>query len=236
MNGKQSLSPDVRKSVSATKAFAALWLAVVLMAHSPLLSMSQAGENVPQSPVQNDEITAAILNPFDATCYDWRGEIIPCGFRNAYGELLTRGPIPDHRFVDNRNGTVTDLLTGLVWLKNANCFKMMDWKSAEQAAEGLKDGDCGPDPDLVLSDGSSAGDWRLPTMKELCTLIDYRKRNPALPNSHKFRLISGGYHWSATRLEYDSEMAWIVYFESGTTCYEDINNHAGYVWPVRKKE
>ncbi len=54
------------------------------------------------------------------------------------------------------------------------------------AVNSLKEGDCGPDPNFVLSDGSSAGDWRLPTMKELCTLIDYSKRDPALPNGHMF--------------------------------------------------
>ncbi len=37
--------------------------------------------------------------------------------------ILQKGvvwPIP--RFKDNNNGTVTDNLTGLIWLKNANCF------------------------------------------------------------------------------------------------------------------
>ena len=29
---------------------------------------------------------------------------------------------PNPRFTDNGNGTVTDNLTGLIWLKNANCF------------------------------------------------------------------------------------------------------------------
>ena len=29
---------------------------------------------------------------------------------------------PTHRFIDNLNGTVTDKLTGLVWMKNANAF------------------------------------------------------------------------------------------------------------------
>lgn len=88
---------------------------------------------------------------------------------------------------------------------------------------------------LVLSDGSSSGDWRLPTMKELCTLIDDRRRNPALPNGHKFWVVpAGSCHWSATKLDYYSGMAWIVYVESGTTIYEDIKNRAGYIWPVRK--
>ena len=192
-----------------------------------------AGKNnsLPESP--NDDVLNSILNPFNSPCYDWRGNNIPCDFKRRYAELLLDRSIPDPRFIDNKDGTVTDSLTGLVWLKNTNCFGMMNWEGAKLAAKSLKDGDCGPDPVLILSDGSEAGDWRLPTMSELCTLIDFSRRDPALPSGHMFLATPSGYHWSETTLDYHSGMAWIVYFESGTTCYEDIKKHAGYVWPVR---
>ena len=90
-----------------------------------------------------------------------------------------------------------------------------------------------PNTVLVLSDGSSAADWRLPTMDELCTLIDFSRRDPALPNGHMFLNVPSGYHWSATTLDNHSEMVWIVYFESGTTCYDDVKNRAGHILPVR---
>ena len=195
-----------------------------------------AGEDNPLSMLQNDEVLAGIVNPLDSTCYDWRGKIIPCEFTQRYAEVLYDKPIPVSRFIDNKDGTVTDSMTNLIWLKNPNCFGMLDWKSAVQAAKGLKEGKCGPDPTFVLSDGSSAGDWRLPTMKELCTLIDFSKRDPALPNGHMFSDAPPGYHWSATTLEYHPELAWIVYFESGTTCYENINNQSGYILPVRSRK
>jgi len=72
------------------------------------------------------------------------------------------GPCSDktRRYVDCGNGTVTDTLTGLVWLKQANCLAQANWKAATEAAAGLKAGDCG------LRDGSSPGDWRLPTKAE----------------------------------------------------------------------
>jgi hypothetical protein len=174
--------------------------------------------------------------PLESTCYDWRGNIIPCDFQGQYAELLLGKPIPDPRFVDNQDGTVTDSLTGLIWLKNTNCFETMDWESAVLAAKSLRNGDCGPDPTLSLSDGSSAGDWRLPTMTELCMLIDYGRRNPALPNGQMFSDFPPGYYWSATVLDYHPAMAWVVYIESGTTCYDDINSHAGHLWPVRKSK
>lgn len=187
--------------------------------------------SLPES--SNDDLLAGIVNPFNSRCYDWRGNPIPCDFRRQYAELLMNRAIPDPRFIDNKDGTVTDCLTGLVWLRNANCFGMMDWKSARLAAKSLKNGDCGSDPALILSDGSSVGDWRLPTMRELCTLIDFSRREPALPSGHMFSVFPPGYHWSATRFDYHSGIAWIVYFESGTTCYEDITKQAGHILPVR---
>ena len=195
-----------------------------------------AGENNPLSDTPNDDVLTGIVNPFKSTCYDWRDNIIPCDFKRQYAELLLDKPIPASRFIDNQDGTVTDNLTKLIWLKNSNCFGKLDWRGAALAAKGLKEGDCGPNPAFVLSDGSSTGDWRLPTMSELCTLIDFSRRDPALPNGHVFSNVPSGYHWSMTTLDYHSEMAWIVYIESGTTCYEDIKNHAGHIWPVRESK
>jgi hypothetical protein len=68
------------------------------------------------------------------------------------------------RFVDNGDGTVTDALTGLVWLKNANCYGSMSWPNAMSLTGMIKSGWC------ELSDGSVAGDWRLPDIEELIDL------------------------------------------------------------------
>ena len=193
-----------------------------------------AGENNSLPESSKNDVLSDIVNPHNSACYDWRGSNIPCDFKRQYAEILLDRSIPDPRFVDNKDGTVTDSLTGLIWLKNTNCFGMMNWKSAKLAAKSLKDGDCGPDPTLILLDGSSIGDWRLPTMSELCTLIDFSRRDPALPIGHMFSAFPTGYHWSATALDYHSETAWIVYFESGTTCYENVTNQAGHILPVRK--
>jgi hypothetical protein len=182
----------------------------------------------------NDDNLAGIVNPFNSRCYDWKGDDIPCDFRRQYAELLLDRSIPDPRFIDNKDGTVTDRLSGLTWLKNTKCFGMMNWEAAMLAAKSLKDGDCGPDPALILSDGSTTGDWRLPTMNELCTLIDFSRRDPALPGGHMFSAVQPGYYWSATLFDYHPGLAWIVYFESGTTCYEAIKNNAGHIWPVRR--
>jgi hypothetical protein len=65
------------------------------------------------------------------------------------------------RFADCMNGTVTDTTTGMVWLQNADCLPAVEsYAEAHAAAAALGEGQC------ELTDGSSPGDWRLPTRAE----------------------------------------------------------------------
>ena len=41
------------------------------------------------------------------------------------------------RYVDCGNGTVTDTVTGLIWLKRADCLPESNWKAAIEATAGL---------------------------------------------------------------------------------------------------
>ena len=77
-------------------------------------------------------------------------------------------------FVDCGNGTVTDTVTGLIWLKNADCFGVKDYAAANNAAAGLQTGACG------LTDNSTPGDWRLPTRAEFEAILSGIERHPGL--------------------------------------------------------
>ena len=57
-------------------------------------------------------------------------------------------------------------------------------------------------------------DWRLPTIQELLTLVDYSKYNPASSID-----ITSNYYWSSTTYEDDDSSAWGVYFGNGYTYY-----------------
>ena len=72
--------------------------------------------------------------------------------------------MPNPRFTDNSNGTVTDNLTGLIWLQNANVAGMRNWVEALADVENLnKDGVMNG---TIAGDKSNGGihqkDWRLP--------------------------------------------------------------------------
>jgi hypothetical protein len=140
---------------------------------------------------------------------------------------LTKGvawPIP--RF-SSGNGTVTDNLTGLIWLQNANCFGSGNWTKALSFANGLADGTCS------LTDGSSAGDWRLPNIKELLSLVDYSNFNPALQAEHPFSNVQNGdRYWSSTTYVKSSGDAHAVYIYDGTV-YNYGKSIDRRIWPVR---
>jgi Protein of unknown function (DUF1566) len=116
------------------------------------------------------------------------------------GDIQAGVAWPTPRFTDRRDGTVRDNLTGLVWLKNADCFGSTAWMQALTLANALHDTGT-PDPlnDCSLVDGSVAGDWRLSNVKELLSLIDYGQFNPALPAGHPFLNVPAtGDYWSST--------------------------------------
>lgn len=133
-------------------------------------------------------------------------------------------PVP--RFLDEGDGTIFDRLTGLRWLKNANCFGPRLWEQAITDCNVLADGQCG------LADGSSGGQWRLPNHKELFSLVDAKNYNPALPSGHPFTNVLSGVYWSSTTGGGDTAGAWVVYFHNGAVI-GDNKSFAYFVWPVR---
>lgn len=127
---------------------------------------------------------------------------------------------PNPRFTDNNDGTVKDNLTGLVWLKNANCLvEIRSWTDAVSAARNLASGACG------LSDGSRAGDWRMPNRNELASLLDLSKRNPALPAGHPFTNFQVDKYWTSTNFASSSSgNVWLVDFSDGSLPLGTIAN------------
>jgi hypothetical protein len=144
------------------------------------------------------------------------------------GDLQAGIPVPSPRFTDNGDGTVTDSLTGLIWLKNASSFNGF-WGDCLSYANNLSNGSAG------LTDGSSAGDWRIPNMKELLSLIDYGKSNPCLPNGHPFSNVNSDYYWSGTTYSSDPSYAWGVSMNDGQDYYYTKAHWQCDAWPVRDK-
>jgi hypothetical protein len=85
---------------------------------------------------------------FYATCWNYNAH-----FCNPEGDF-------ENHFVDNRNGTITDASTGLVWQKGGSSGAMT-WTDAKAYV-------------IQLNTERFAGyaDWRLPTVEELASLME----------------------------------------------------------------
>ncbi|MFO1428899.1 MAG: DUF1566 domain-containing protein [Candidatus Competibacteraceae bacterium] len=177
------------------------------------------------------------------------------GLQDQINTLNTRVNNPDppcadttNRYVDCGNGTVTDTVTGLIWLKNAYCFGNTTqlYKDAIAAAANLADGNCG------LSDHSKPGDWRLPTPGEWQATVHQASvlgctgsNGPSLTNTpgiacynagpQPFPNVTTSYFWSSTSLEDNpSQVHVILLYDS--LFYGNPKNGTGgsvYAWPVR---
>ncbi|MDH3626617.1 MAG: DUF1566 domain-containing protein [Acidobacteriota bacterium] len=175
-----------------------------------------------QAPVQKTGQTA---------CWDVNGELVPCSGTGQDGENQA-GVAITPRFMENLDGTVTDGLTGLVWLQDATCFAESNWLAALAGAAALADGACG------LSDGSIPGDWRLPNAREAMSMIDFGQWNPALAADHPFVVpvfsgLTPFYYWSSTSLVQFPYNAFIVRLNDGILTTGAKSSNTLLVWPVR---
>lgn len=134
------------------------------------------------------------------------------------------------RFTDNNNGTVTDTLTGLVWPKNADTFGRLSWDHAKAAVAALADGQHG------LSDGSAQGDWRLPSIEELMSLIADDQDPPSLPSGHPFYGCHTNLLVHSDAGPCDMFCSWSMLRHSAYRRYDYYyaKSRSFHVWPVRR--
>ena len=121
-----------------------------------------------------------------------------------------RNDWPDDRYDIHGDGTVTDTVTGLMWMQcslgqdpDANCSGNAtehNWREALEAAEA--------------STSATYTDWRLPNIKELSSLAARDRYNPAI-NSTIFPNTSSDWYWSASPIASLSFYAWALYFYYG---------------------
>ncbi len=153
-----------------------------------------------------------------------------------YNELLDRLDALENRFTDMGDGTVRDNNTGLIWLKDADEMGTGNWYDATAAAATLSDGEHG------LTDGSSDGDWRLPTVWEWTDFVVIGEGySPALCNTagtaqwtqgNAFIDVQSSDYWSSTDGGLLFE-AWEVDLNDGSDNLELKEYNGKYIWPVR---
>jgi hypothetical protein len=137
------------------------------------------------------------------------------------GDLETGVAWPSPRFTDLSDGTVKDNLTNLKWVQALHSLAdnsgTMVWNSAIDFCNNL------------VYAGHS--DWRVPSRKELMSLVDYGCYSPALPSEHLFSGVQNGDYCSGTSVAGDAVRAWSVNMYYGYM-HNDYKTNSYYVWPV----
>jgi hypothetical protein len=155
------------------------------------------------------------------TCYSTDTyAVIPCKGTGQDGEY----GINAMSFTDIDVGTVTDNNTGLMWQKE-NGTNTYNWYEAS----GFFDATNNPDSRNVCSALSLGGytDWRLPSKKELVSLVDYSVSAPGPMIKDTFINTSASSFWSSTENAGNPAGAWAVDFNYGNVAsYNKTTDYA----------
>lgn len=133
-------------------------------------------------------------------CYDAGGAVIACAGTGQDGALI----LNPMSYTDNGDGTITDNNTGLMWQKQDDSTGRM-WGDAGRYCTNLSLG------------GHS--DWRLPTVMELTSIVDYSGVSPTI-NTTYFPNTSASQnwqYWTSTTIPDFSWLAMSVSFNNGHT-------------------
>ncbi len=153
------------EAVTTTTTTTAMDMGTAATAVTPSLAGSDASSGVATDEEDSSAIvTYPIADTGQRACYADSGESAPCP---APGEDLF-GQDGNYvglglSYIDNGNGTVTDVVTGLTWQQDPG--SKMTYDEAVVAVDAL-----------VLA---GYDDWRLPTIKELYSLIDFNGTDPS---------------------------------------------------------
>lgn len=110
------------------------------------------------------------------TCWDSAGNVVPCAGTGHDGDLQAGAPLA---YRDNGDGTISDLNTGLMWEKMSDDGSVHDqdnYYSWDNAFAGHV---------AMLNGGSFAGhgDWRVPNLRELASLVNLELYAPAISSA-----------------------------------------------------
>jgi len=174
------------------------------------------------------------------TCWDTDGNPIACSGTGQDGQQRVGSALA---YVDNGDGTITDLNTHLMWEKKSDDDGLHDkdtkytWANAFNVfIAALNDG------------GGFAGhtDWRLPNVRELHSIVNYENASPAVSaefNSNCGDSSSGNvgcsvtacsctrpdYYWASSTYVIFPIYAWSTYFLGGF----EVANVKTVAYPVR---
>ena len=111
--------------------------------------------------------------------------------------------------------------TGNLVKDERNAIYWQDTEASKVSSEDWDDAELYCDQ-LVLN---GLEKWRLPTFRELFSIVDYTRSNPAI--NPLFTHVDEGTYWTSTDFSPTTSRAWTIDFRTGKTYYNyKTTNHA----------
>ncbi len=172
------------------------------------------------------------------TCWNTSGTVTPCPGTGQDGDRRAGAALA---YMDNGDGTLADVNTGLMWEKQSNGdgsvhneYNVYVWDDAFSFHVAQ------------LNSGSFAGhtDWRVPNVRELASIVNYENAgSPLVSPAFNNNCISpctvltcsctqAGVYWSSSSDASGPQAAWSVYFDAGYVL-QNPKTGASYVRAVR---
>jgi len=140
------------------------------------------------------------------------------------GDFEKGYPKAPPRFVDNGDGTITDNASGLMWVKDpvndigSPFDETRVWDDAIDECLGL--------------DYAWHSDWRLPNIKELISIVDYKNFDPSIDTAF-FPNTKSREYWTSTTMASYTAVTFYVYFTDGELKTYPKGYKFCYARPVR---
>ena len=170
------------------------------------------------------------------TCWDSSGNVIPCAGTGQDGELRKGAPLA---YVDNGDGTITDVNTGLMWEKLSHDGTVHDDHNQYTWATAY----AGHVATLNNTRFAGHNDWRLPNVRELLSIVTYQDIVPTVAPAFDNHCSSGcsvttcsctfsGDTWTSTFEAASPTKQWFVDFQDAQVA-TGLENGVGPVRAVR---
>ena len=139
---------------------------------------------------------------------------------------------PSPRFLDNGDGTILDVVTGIVWLADANCFGKLEWKETFRALIKFNNK---PQEFTCEKYKESYSDWQMPSLEELADLINEKSENSAqwMNSQGAVNVQSGGDYWTSNETTFNLYFANVINLKHGGA-RNYPKNLKFFIWPHRK--
>lgn len=157
---------------------------------------------------QNSDIAGQAVGVYSTPPLQTGADVIS-GYSLVIGEDANTRLGLNRSYTDNGNGTITDNATGLVWQKCSRGQNSMNCSGTATTVDWIGGR-------IYCNSLNLAGKkWRLPTVQELESIVDYGRTTSPMIDTAFFPLTAGSQYWTSTEFSPLTTTAIAIFFNAG---------------------